>query len=287
MSASRSAVPRRGPRPLATIALAAAAALGLFAGCGSGSSGDATPEATTEAVVTEAATAVEPEPDAGFTPTRTYEWRLANASGNAARVRVDLGEIVPAGDSAQLPSQFLEYTAACDTDPQRDAFLPLSLTATNTTPGFDTDLTVRLLIQYLDGQYSIRVPVLAATTFSDGSSCGDAGGTDQQLAGVELGTVAPEESRDHQWLLVLKDYYSPANPSGDDAALARAAITVGVPSLANANDLFPRTTCFTGTPNRFFRGSFLGFNFGTWGAFPVGDVRPDSNPPRPRDPPNC
>lgn len=233
-------------------------------------------------------TASTPTPASDFTPSRTYEWGVASYSKSSARITIEVGDLV-AAENGNLPATFEEFRSICETDPQRDALLPIHMVATNTTDGFDAELKVNVITRTLKSSFGSTPALGSASTFTDGPRCDEPEGvgSQTQVAGVNFGEMTPNETKTHDWLLVIKDYYSPANPDGNEALLSQLAAGINVPSFASAEDVIPNTTCFSGTADRFYRGSFQLHGLGIWGAWPLADVKPDSREAGPKDPPKC
>lgn len=266
----------------------------LVAGCGSDGGGgraipplgstddqvDATTD-TTPRTVDESST----EP---FTATRTYEWEVTSTNGEEASVTVELGDLVHA-DSDSVPPDLAGYLSICEVDAQRDAAIPLRLSATNTTDGFDTELEVGLQLRNAGNSYDLQFAT--ATTFSDGDSCRDHEDA-KEVAGVDFGNLAAGDSGSHSWLLLVKGYYSPAEPDGNETVLGEWAAGIKVDSLATADDVVPNVTCFSGPAGKFLRGSILPLGLGIYGGFPVADADVDDlgftkRDPSDDDPPSC
>lgn len=278
------------------VALAAVVAAVVLASGGSDGGGDSTPVAAeTVAPPVEPDVAVDPATEtepvaASFEASRSYHWEVASSSGSSARIDVELGDLVPV-DSADVPEEFARLTTVCEVDDQRDAFLPLRLTATNTTVDFDAEISTGVLLRDIGGDSSLsaQLAIGSATSYTEGPSCEEpvvVGGR-AKVAGVDFGELVSDEQAFHDWLVVVKDYYSPEWPEGNEEELARLAATIEVSSLATSEDVIPDTTCFSAAPDTFYRANLMPLNLSSWGAFPLADIVPDTDPATDEDPPEC
>jgi hypothetical protein len=218
-----------------------------------------------------------------FEPTRTYRWSVESADGSTGEVRFQLGDVE--GVSDELPAGFADLTSACELDEQRDVVVPLKATFENTTAGFDMSPSVNWRVEEA-GDNVGAIGLEAASVFSDGPSC-DAlnSGSIDDGAGVSFDAIAPDATADHDWLLVVHDYLSPTNPSGEAEALdSYFAVVTG--QVENSSF---ETTCFEAPADLYaFTGGFLALAGALSPAFPLsGDSPVDRSEESGDEPPMC
>lgn len=99
---------------------------------------------------------------------------------------------------------------ACDVDQEVDAFLPLRATLRNEGT-FATDTTMVLRVHdLLYGQPGDPIAINAGTTFkSEGPSCPLLAGTSEGSVSLHHPSIAPDATAQHDYLLVLHNYFSP------------------------------------------------------------------------------
>ncbi|WP_311213786.1 MULTISPECIES: hypothetical protein [unclassified Arthrobacter] len=202
----------------------------------SASSSSVPPVPTTPAVTP----SIAPQPEIISPAPHTMDWKFANDSGYSYTMSIGLWDTVtvPADGTVVHPgkSSFL-LGGTCSYDPQRDAVIPGALGAKVTTESFTTAVSMKAIISSsgLDlekyagagvapAREDKRIQV--AQSFESGPSCkafssensvgyGEAGGfgvkwTDPQQPGATLS---------HHFFIIVKNYRSPATPSGDQDLL--------------------------------------------------------------------
>jgi hypothetical protein len=203
-----------------------------------------------------------------LTPTRAHTWTIAADSQEIAqtagqrlgrsRVRVTfaLGSVTPA--TATLPAGFQELTTACEIDQAHDAVLPLRIALRNDGP---VALDTTLAFTVTDLRYAIHggddeIPIQAATMFSDGAQCQPIGDSEGS-AKINYPTLAPSESVEHNYVLVLPKFYSPKYDSNGDLAALRGMVCfitgLGVFVTGDSpNNALPldAIACYSGPPRQ-------------------------------------
>lgn len=138
----------------------------------------------------------------------SYEADVEAGDGTTAKAVVDVGRILPAGDS-ELPTEFSELAAACDAEPGRAGVIPVVLRVENTTEDFAGTFRFveRVLPRPSLGDEEVR---RVAAQFSDsGPSCQD----NNQVA-TKL-SIEPGGSGRQVSAVVLENYFNPSSPDGD------------------------------------------------------------------------
>jgi hypothetical protein len=159
----------------------------------------------------------------------TASWDYANPQGYTFTMQLRFGDPV-SGQAAQgtlHPEESdLSVGDACDLDPQTDAIMFGQLVATATTDGFDTDISTGFTVNpttadatgaHDDGRVEI------AQAFSSGPEC-------EYLSSENYGVedarvhwsdpVPTGERRTHEFYVVLRDFFSPSAPAGDQEWLS-------------------------------------------------------------------
>ena len=162
---------RDGVRRWRWLACASLLGLAVLAGCDETAS-DISTSLSDEAPATTASPPTEapPAPEVPFSPERTFTGQVEIDDGGTWDLTIDVGELAPA-DGPELPAEFEEARNACTVSGQRDALLPIRLTAESTTSGFDTDIRTGLRIEGFDVLDDGDLYVEIASSFSDGPSC--------------------------------------------------------------------------------------------------------------------
>jgi hypothetical protein len=116
-----------------------------------------------------------------------------------------------------LPFSDRTALADCTVNTETDAVIPMSVTMTNTTPGFSAVLQLNMTVGS-NYSYGYGSSIEGDLSFSDGSSACD--GTNSREDGyvysVIWSTPTPPQGRvTSDFFLVLHGYYTPAHPSGD------------------------------------------------------------------------
>jgi hypothetical protein len=220
---------------------------------------------------------------ASFQPTRTYEWEVEGDSGATARLKLELAE--PFLGSEPLPSGFEGLDSACTVDAQRDAVIPIRLEVENTTDSFDLAAAVDLRVRQVKDEVSAPLGFDAASSFSDGPSC-DAlsSGSIDDGTGVKFESVSPGGSDDHNWLVVVHNYYSPAQPDGANFDLGNWFAVLS--ARDSTSSLL--TTCFRAPRDKYaFIGGILAATNALSPAFPLNDTEIPRGPSSPNQPDRC
>jgi hypothetical protein len=238
----------------------------FLAGCDS----ESTPATTTTVSPAETTTQVTtqttpPKPTSAPFPIRTYDWEAESPDGSEAKLTVNVGELSRADD---LPVAFQGLASACTLDAARDAVMPLQVEATNLTADFAVDLDVRIGARF---PLSVDRRVLGAgTQFAEGQQCDDMNqdGT-RELTSVIFSDAPTGEAQTHNFVLVLRRYYSPNSPGGDTALADSIALGFGL-NLGDVG-ITTTTTCFSGPEDSTLS---PGVSFGNGsvliGGFPMG-----------------
>jgi hypothetical protein len=100
--------------------------------------------------------------------------------------------------------------SACGYDPTKDVYITGLWTITNSTPSFSEDLKASLEVGY-DPYGPVEIEYL--------SECGLGTGDPIQASVQSISAVAPGQSITTRFFVIIKNYYSPATPNGDVAAL--------------------------------------------------------------------
>lgn len=196
-------------------------------------------EAVAEAEEAEAELTPAPEPvtPPASTLDASASWSFRNQAGYSYDMTISLGEPVrfePDSSQTHPRSSDSMYGSACTIDPESDIIIPAEWTATATTQGFDTEVKMSAIISDTgegyqgsgiapnreDGRVSIE------QYFSDGPNCADFSSTNlwgyAQAGGFGVSFLEPmttgKTSR-HAFIIVVRDYFTPATPDGDTALL--------------------------------------------------------------------
>jgi hypothetical protein len=238
--------------------VAAAALATLAAGCGSGFAvpgdddarpgrGGARAAPTTAHAGAAGSDQPLPEPE-----TTDYTWQVELEDGSTYEVTAALGELQSYDDPA-LIGGLGAFGQVCDVDYDRDAFIPLMLRATSTTPGFTTEASIHLYAAAYteDGadaaaaeQAATRISFQSEAYYPDGAVCHEAEpeGLGRHVLGVRFGEMVTGVEKSMPAWLVVKDYFSPAHPDGDREALALWQLR----QLYTANDQVAALTPLSG-----------------------------------------
>lgn len=246
-------------RPRGALSWLTALLILVLAGCGADDSGSSASSAgadtTSAAVEPDSAVAEESEAvEETFTPERTYTWEVEAESGAEGTLTLEVGEIVDADDS--VPG-FQAMETACETDFQRDAFLPIRMDYLNRTHDFDAEPNVKLRVKNIETTQG-PITIDAATVYSDGPDCNAlTSGSMDDGANVTFDPIAPQERGRHEFLIVLHNFRTPADPEGDQEELRNF---FGTLSITEGSSPF-RTQCFTAPADRYvYVGGLLGLS---------------------------
>jgi hypothetical protein len=230
------------------LVLSAALAAAFLVGCGAGPS----PSGASDAIAAEADGGARPlvpastpstEPVQSFSAVDQATWQVTEADGY--KTTGTLARENPARiDDVAVHDDLIDRTAIAETcesfDGETDALVPVYLSLKNDTAGFSNSAQVAFT---LDSSYrSSNIPptmdVIAG--YSDGPECVTmgwmtAGGDDQ--AWVFSCELEPGKKCSGYNYVILKDYFTPANPDGDFAVFDGARFFARV-----ANDLGDEVT---------------------------------------------
>lgn len=125
-------------------------------------------------------------------------------SGATATVTVELGKLEKA-DLNTVPSTFSPYLTACDFDRELDAVIPMRIKVSNTSK-VPLNVTVNGYIQHPAAYSAPGMTIDAGTQFGDGPACQSGGGINSTNYNWTE-DVALAGTSDHDWLLVVHNYY--------------------------------------------------------------------------------
>lgn len=240
----------------------------LLAGCGADDSGSdassAGADTTSSAVEPDSAASESSVPvEEAFEPDRTYTWEVEAESGAEGTLTLEVGEPVGADDSV---SGFQAMETACETDFQRDSFIPIRMDYLNRTHDFDAEPNVKLRVKNTETSQS-SITIDAATVYSDGPDCNTlTGGSMDDGANVTFDPIAPQERGSHDFLIVLHNFRIPAYPDGDQEELRNFFGTI---SITDESAPF-RTRCFTAPADRYvYVGGLLALSGAISPGFPL------------------
>jgi hypothetical protein len=184
-----------------------------------------------------------PEGAVPLDPERVFTGEVEVNDGSTWDLRIEVGSLGAASDPESAPDAFQQLTSACEIDPQRDAVMPIRIrTVSTNAEGFDQEISTGLAFQQLPGGYDEGdLYFEVASEFSDGAQCTISQSPSRLEERVEFSDASPGEQRRHDMLLILHNYYTPAEPGGraDDIS----GIIAGTPVVIGA-----ALTCFDG-PN--------------------------------------
>lgn len=143
--------------------------------------------------------------------------------GYSADYVIQIGE--PSTNDVSHPddSSFLAGSA-CDYDPSKDIVIPFIRSSTNTTDGFASRIDNSVALQTNSNSLGYLEVKLSTGALCSGASLGV--GSARQL--LIRDDVEPGRSVVTRGVVILKDYFSPAHPAGDDGLLSRATLALGM-----------------------------------------------------------
>lgn len=163
-------------------------------------------------------------PDGWDTPAITYNWDTEDGNGYTLAGELNMGGPVRLDDYPGIahPSDpSLVAGSACNINPQTDAVVPLWITLTQTTSGFDAP------VQQSFGQMGYYSAVESS------GHCRESGQSVSNgafLISSNEEPLAEGETVNFNAFLVIRDYYSPDYPDGDTSRLDESGFTLpGVP----------------------------------------------------------
>lgn len=189
-----------------------------------------TPAPTTAAAVT------------GPLTTADHVWHYTNQNGYGYDLSIAMGaaeHYVPG--MVLSDAQDRKIGSSCSIDPRTDAVIPVRLTVTATTSQFDTTVSVRTILTAVSSASSTsKVDYHGAGTapkrdddrvsvekyYAGGPECAQMSSVNTWGSGQPKAItvkwekpLSPGDSISHRFVIVIKDYYSPATPEGDSAYL--------------------------------------------------------------------
>ena len=181
-----------------------------------------------------------------FMPKYTYNAHARTQDGTSAELRVELGAVSRPAEAGR-PTGFPD-PGVCSVDPQRDAVIPGRIGAANTTSGFTASVPVGFNIKTSGG-----IGVESSSDYSTGPACEAPQDQFDDIVDIAFSDVPPNETRTHAFFLVLHGYYSPSQPDGDTAWLARVVADFDVRSTGAPGW---QVTCVEDPGEAVFGGSF-------------------------------
>lgn len=237
----------RGPKPLvalvATGALVAVVAVAVVVGQratyteGESGSSDAlsgdSPEPTvTETQPPQSAATPTPTPSA---PLGSVTWSLESASGYTEKVSVAVGDVMTGTELEGVSFSYhstvdgmdgsIPLDNVCSVDPDSDAVIPVTVTATSTTAGFQAYLSYTVgAFDTSDSEYVAPTSMDSADRFETANaySGGDTScrSLTREGAGAHWSTPVDQGgTRTDLFYVVVHDYRTPAAPDGDAPVL--------------------------------------------------------------------
>ncbi len=218
------------PPGQATTALLVLLAL-IATGCGQATPSSITPPRPSAApVATTAATQAAPTTAADNSAsalTHRYTFRLSRPGGYSFSGNFAFGSPLHIDEAvASSEGQSFAANEACNPNPSADAAIPAIASLTNTTSGFSAEGRAEVAS-------SLESPPVmeVAYYFQGGAMCGGLAANE----GWSTGELQPGQSSTQLIMLYIKNYYSPANPAGDQTLLARCRLGIGGGRDKNGN----------------------------------------------------
>lgn len=202
--------------------------LAMLAGCGSASpSAEPTDAQGAEPTGESASEVSSPPPPAqpSFNGKLWLEVDIEQPDGSTGHERLELGNISRANDFVP-PAGFDDLTTVCAVDDQRDAVIPGRLIVRSTTSGFPLDLQAGMEItrpilgagEYGGTSYK-GIVTDVAQTFRGGEYACDGEGESSEPSVTEF-ELDPGQTGRQNFLILVRDYYSPKFPGGNSEELA-------------------------------------------------------------------
>lgn len=149
----------------------------------------------------------------GFTASLAVDAPTTSASGTIGNTLTDDGYSFELGD-------------ACGFDPAVDVAVPVKMTVTATTQGFDTDISALITIAQ-SGRVSTPHEVVVEAYFTEGPECKTPTYGSTILDGVHWAEpMATGASGGHQFYVIIRQWKTPATPNGDVAFLDNVSMRV-------------------------------------------------------------
>ncbi len=163
-------------------------------------------------------------PTTPSTPTNPHSinWTTTDSLGYTTASMVTWGTVGRGTNSTTHPSdKSFKLGAACGFDPTKDAYAPATWTVQNTTKGYDLVLQSQFSVQ--GGITTPGVSVAVELDYNNGPACGF---SNLPYAGSVTSTkaIASGQSIATQVFIIVKNYFSPANPNGDVIDLGKIQV---------------------------------------------------------------
>jgi hypothetical protein len=157
-------------------------------------------------------------PDSVTGTAATWTITGSDDQGYSAQVTIAADDPVKIGDVTA--SSGAPVASACSPDPETDALIPVSIEETNQSGSFSSILGFTLR-SGSSGFGNEGVRLASDVSFTSGTECIDPSAAgDDKIYGVQWNDpIAPGAMASDTFYLVVYNYYSPANPSGDTASL--------------------------------------------------------------------
>lgn len=163
---------------------------------------------------TEASAPAETAAAAPPTPNLTVlsDVEVTRSDGSTYEVKVEIGAVSAFGTNPEWERVF----SICALDQQRDGYIPVVITLTNTTSGFDVDTKYNVKFEGIDGRINSQF-----LNFGDESGCAEGAQFPGYRAesNIWYNGLSPNSSKRVVAGLVLSSIFTPANPGGDLASL--------------------------------------------------------------------
>lgn len=201
------------------ISLAGAICTTLVAGCGGNGTNtqlDTKSETAAEVAQEETTTSSVGSFEASFRIVSEAE----DDDGSTVAQKLEFADLVAASDF-EAPEGFERLANVCEVGRRRDAVIPGELVVRNTTNGFPVTFLSGITITW---PFDRGLDASVAQQFSDGPSCEPSEDTDI-VASVEF-DIKPAGTNTHEFLIVVRDYFSPRYPKGDSEGLADLRATL-------------------------------------------------------------
>lgn len=147
-------------------------------------------------------------------------WTMQDPQGYSFTGTLAIGSITTSGTYASYA-----LGAACGFDPSTDVAVPVTLTVTATTPGFDTNVSA--LVSLSESRSDQPHDVVIEAYYSEGPECKSPSYGSTILNGVvwqEPFTTG--QSGSHQFVVIIRAWKTPATPAGDVAFLDAVYLSV-------------------------------------------------------------
>ena len=173
----------------------------------------------------------EEAPATDFSPKLVWTWEEYRNGGYASKTRLEVGQFTHIEDAPLLP-QFSSpeaITGSCQVDPLTDAVAPASVTMTNTTKGFPSELSASFSLPPGSSSQNLTEMQVAAA-YSAGIECHDIGplgtGTPWSIKWTTKADPGTSTQPSYAYLIIT-GYFSPNHPDGDTTITDRAILDLG------------------------------------------------------------